>query len=188
MPTITMAKAIVRLREELGLTQLDFANQLKVSPFSISRYESGRPPSREIVRKLAALAAKAKLDSLREFFQSTRKIDIQASYKKRASAGTGRHVPLSDLQMWSARLREVTRSLVDALGATDPQLKRAAAMNAKVTADFLRSDIQLYIGEDPTRSSQGLQLDNERIKLDKHVIRAWLKDWEEREFNETKRV
>ena len=100
---------------------------------------------------------------------------------------TDRHIPLDALKVWSARLRSIVESLLDALHHTDPQFKIAAIMNAKVTADFLRDDIQGCIGEeDPTHSSGGLQEDNERLKQDKYLLRAYLKAWEKREFSDEK--
>lgn len=179
-----MAKAIAMLREKLGLTQDQFAKKLGVSPFSISRYESGRGPSRAVVMKLAAVAAEKRFESLEGFFQKSREADIEASYQKRASAGTGRHVPLDDLKLWSTRLRSIVDSTLEALRQTDPEFRAAAIFNAKVTADFLRDDIQLYIGDDPTHSSTGLQEDDKRLKQDKYLLRSYVRAWEKREFGD----
>ena len=184
---MTTAKAISMLREKLGSTQEQFAKKLGVSLFSVSRYEGGRPPSRKIMKNLAGLAAEQNLDDIREFFERARRIDITSSYKNRASAGTGRHVPLSDLKAWSTRLRSIIDSTKDAMHQTNPDHRMAALMNARVTADFLRDDVQLYIGgEDPTHSSWGLQEDNERLKQEMHLLRAHVKAWEKRYFDPTK--
>jgi transcriptional regulator with XRE-family HTH domain len=179
--TMTTANAIVILREKLGLTQQQLAEKLGVSPFSVNRYEGGREPSREIVRKLARLAQIAKLDSVSGFFQHTREIDIEASYKNRASSGTGRHVPLGDLKAWSAFLSQIKKDLDDAIGSFSSNRPRSsdAIENARWTADHLQDDIRLYVGPDLYSSMQGLQEEKAIMEEEEELRRlhsaAWTK-------------
>ena len=189
---MTTAKAIAMLREKLGLTQEQFAKQLGVSLFSVSRYEGGRTPSRETMRKLALFAAeradklKINLDDIREFFERARKIDIKSGYRKRPSAGTGRHVPLPDLRQWADRLVSISDCIADAMYEEGFDRKAAALMNAHVTADFLRNDIRLYIGgEDPMHSMSGLREHDQNRDRDKYLRRLYMKAWEKREFGDS---
>lgn len=181
---MTTAKAIAMLRGKLGLTQEQFAKKLGISLFSVSRYEGGRPPNREIMKKLASLAEKENLEDISEFFQRARRIDITSSYKNRPSAGTGRHVPLGDLKVWSVRLSSIVDSIQEAMRQTNQEHKIAAMMNARVTADFLNDDIKLYIGgEDrPIIPVSELWKDDEMLKQDRFLLRAYVKAWEKRYF------
>jgi transcriptional regulator with XRE-family HTH domain len=181
MPTTT-AKAIMSLREKLGLTQQQFAERLGVSPFSVSRYEGGREPSREVIGKLSRLAAAAKLDSIHGFFQHKREIEIKESYKNLPSKGTGRHIPLGDLKTWSAFLRKITENLETAKRSfgSNPTLSAAAVDNAHFTAEHLRDDLELYIGRGQY-SSTILQEENKIIEEEEELIRLHSAAWRMRE-------
>lgn len=63
--------AIVKLRNVLGLTQDQFALKLGVTVTSISRYENGRSPNRQMLKKLADCAGWAHQPDLCHFFERT---------------------------------------------------------------------------------------------------------------------
>lgn len=176
---MTTAKAIVSLREKLGLTQQQLAERLGVSSFSVSRYEGGRQPSREVMGKLARLAASQQVENIRGFFQHMREIDIESSFKNRASSGTGRHIPLSDLKTWSAFLRSIVENLETATQSfgSNPKLSAAAIANAHFTAGHLREDVELYIGRGKLHSAAQLEEENKIIKEEEELIRQHSAAW-----------
>jgi transcriptional regulator with XRE-family HTH domain len=53
-----LASAIVRLREALGETQLEFSKRLGATPGTIARYETTRQPRGETLKRLYRIAAK----------------------------------------------------------------------------------------------------------------------------------
>jgi transcriptional regulator with XRE-family HTH domain len=157
---VDTAKAIAALREKLGMSQQEFARELDVTVTSVSRYENGREPSREVLKKLAARAeAIAGADHLQDLFESKWRASVVNSIEKLPSAGTQRRVPLEDLKDWSA----VQRLICTRLSNVADDL-RAGKVTAAAAAAFLHSianlaegidgDFQTYItGAVPKRKS-----------------------------------
>jgi transcriptional regulator with XRE-family HTH domain len=104
---MTTQKAIATLREKMGLTQSEFAGKLGVTITSVSRYENGREPSAQILKKLAAAAEAAQLIHLRDFFISNWRAGIVARIEKLPSSGTGRHIPLDEMKRWAGMARHL---------------------------------------------------------------------------------
>jgi transcriptional regulator with XRE-family HTH domain len=161
------AKAIVLLRQQMGLSQAQLAALLSVTPGSVTRYENGAAPRREVIRKLAGLGALAQIDSVVSLFLQQRRVDVEASYKGRQSSGTGRHVPVRDLRIWHAHLG----AILDRLNKGD----RDSIADAQHRADWLKRDLEIYIGrpshtrpdDDPNRIVHD---DEALLAMDRH---AW---------------
>src|SRR5271154_6425055 len=108
---MTTAVAIATLREKMDLKQPELAEKIGVTITSISRYENGRRPNRQVLKKLAAVAEDAKLNDLRDIFTAKWKARIAARLKRLPSSGTERGVPLDDLKRWHCASQLVKDSL-----------------------------------------------------------------------------
>jgi transcriptional regulator with XRE-family HTH domain len=99
---MTTGKAIAALREKLRITQRELADRLGVTVTSISRYENGKEPSRQVLARLADLAESSTLNFLRDIFAAKRRAGIVARLESLPSAGTQRRVSLDDLKRWES--------------------------------------------------------------------------------------
>jgi transcriptional regulator with XRE-family HTH domain len=112
---MSTAEAIATLRQKLKDKQTTFAERLGVTLTSVSRYENGREPSRQVLKKLADVAAAEKLNDLRDIFTAKWKASITARLKSLRSAGTERSVPLDDLKRWHAAPQFIREKLLEAM-------------------------------------------------------------------------
>lgn len=121
---MTTAEAITALRRKTSLSQRGLAEQLGVTITSISRYENGREPSRDVLKRLSEIAAGARLPSLATFFDRQIRAGIAEKIANLPSAGTQRRVSVSDLERWAEEQRELA-FLVRGLGNALRELPRA---------------------------------------------------------------
>lgn len=174
---MTTARAIEALRRQTGLSQADFAAKLETTITTISRWENSKvEPSREALKKLAAIAAEAGQDSLRDFFEAQLRASIAARISRLPSAGTGRHIPVADLKRWSDQQRVLSfllKGLAEVLRKANPDLLRMLTEllkeEAECDSDTLRqalfgmarrletihNDLEVYIrgGRPPERET-----------------------------------
>jgi transcriptional regulator with XRE-family HTH domain len=108
---VTTSQAILMLREKMGCNQQQFADRLRVTLTSVSRYENGREPSNVVLKKLAELAEDAKLDHLRDVFAAKRRAGVVARIDNLPSAGTQRRVSVDELQKWHKIARQAFTAL-----------------------------------------------------------------------------
>jgi len=153
------AEAIAVLREEMDIKQQALADMLGVTITSISRYEHGREPSRQVLKKLADVAGDAKLSNLKDIFTAKWKASITARLKSLRSAGTERSVPLDDLRRWHGmavlmkdRVREARKSYIELLSKCPAENQnqvigthRMLAAIERNVAGELASLIDIYI-------------------------------------------
>ncbi len=111
---MSIAEAIVVLRERMGAKQNELAERLGVTVTSISRYENGRKPNRQVLKKLADIAESARLNDLRDVFAARWKAGIIARLRRLPSPGTERGVPLEDLRRWHDMAALVKREVSNA--------------------------------------------------------------------------
>jgi transcriptional regulator with XRE-family HTH domain len=157
---VTVKRAIATLRSEIGITQQQLAQKLGVTVTTVSRYENGREPRREILEVLAALAESAGIGRLRDFFETKRRAAIVARIHKLPSSGTQRRISLDDLKYWSAYLNMTARDITK-LHIEDPVAKEYLR-NAAFVMSHVRDKIEVYVDE--PRSSTRLQEDQEILR------------------------
>ena len=109
------AESIALLRQELDVKQHTLADMLGVTITSISRYENGREPSRQVLKKLADIAEDAKFHDLRDIFTAKWKAGITSRLQSLRSGGTERAVALDDLKRWQAAPEFIRKQLLEAL-------------------------------------------------------------------------
>lgn len=108
---------ISSLREKMGISQQELADKLGVTVTSISRYENGREPDRQVLRRLAEIAREAKLRQLQTAFEEGWRAAIAEKLDNLPSAGTQRRVSVADLEYWQWVAQETVRSIQIALTA-----------------------------------------------------------------------
>jgi transcriptional regulator with XRE-family HTH domain len=141
------AAAVRMLRNSLSLSQAAFAEKLKTTVTTISRWENGRmPPSEETLQKLAAAAAESGSADLRDYFDSQRKVSVHGRVGGLPSSGTKRRVSLDDLKYWSARLRETVRTVEGARSA-DPAALREHLRNSAWVMEHVSAEIEVLVSE-----------------------------------------
>jgi len=101
---VDTAEAIAKLREKMGVNQIQFAIKLGVTVPTVSRYEHGRKPKEDVLRRLADLSEEAGAPHLRGLFQAMRRSGIASNVEKLSSAGAARRVPVDDLIVIMGRL------------------------------------------------------------------------------------
>jgi transcriptional regulator with XRE-family HTH domain len=109
---------IVTLREKMSITQRELADRLGVTVTSISRYENGKEPSRQVLRNLADIAQVARLSDLSDAFTRACSLRIAARIEKLPSIGTQRRVSLCDLKRWKLAIEAVKelREIAEEIG------------------------------------------------------------------------
>jgi transcriptional regulator with XRE-family HTH domain len=160
MRNMSTKEAIATLRAKMGLKQPELAARIGVTITSISRYENGRKPNRQVLKKLAAVAEDAKLNDLRDIFAAKWKASIAARLKRLPSAGTERGVSLDDLKRWQEAPRIIEGKLREAQGLyrdvifrpikdnSDHRLRIANAIMSNLVPGILRqlsNSIEPYV-------------------------------------------
>lgn len=111
------AEAIRELREKMGIGQQELADRLGVTVTSISRYENGRKPARQTLKKLGEVAHEARLSQLQKLFKACWQAEIAQRVQNLRSTGTERPVSIEDLKYWQWVAQETVRSIQIALTA-----------------------------------------------------------------------
>jgi transcriptional regulator with XRE-family HTH domain len=149
------------LRERIGISQRDLAEKLGTAAETVSRWETGRrTPTRQTLKKLAAIAESARQRRLRDVFESQWKAGILASIENLPSAGTQRRLSLDDLKYWSAYLHQTSRT-IQRLHITD-NVAAESLRHAAWVMEHIHDDIEVYIDE--PRSSARAQEDEQILK------------------------
>src|SRR5258707_12912922 len=104
---VTLAKAIAGLRRKLHYTQAEFAKALQVKPVTISRYENGRQPRGEVLKRLADLSEQAGAHHLRALFEATWKGGVASKIENLPSPEAERRIPKYWFTIWMARQQDV---------------------------------------------------------------------------------
>lgn len=137
---MTTGEAIIKLREKMGgLTQQQLAQSLGVTITSVSRYENGREPSRQVLKKLADLAGFGE-PSLRDIFEQKRREDIAARIENLPSGGSQRRVTLEDISQWAAIAEDIANSSTNAIVLTE---QLAQAVKTGIKASQLESQLRI---------------------------------------------
>jgi transcriptional regulator with XRE-family HTH domain len=145
---MTTAEAIAKLREKMRLNQTQFATKLGVTITSVSRYENGREPKPDVLRRLATLSQEAGVSHLHDFFQAMRRSGIIYSVEKLQSAGGARRVSLGDLALWATTLSEIQNysriafQHAERLGLDE--IRETCRMSF-TSAKALAKDVEIYI-------------------------------------------
>ncbi|MGH9771042.1 MAG: helix-turn-helix domain-containing protein [Candidatus Acidiferrales bacterium] len=159
---MTTSEAITTLRRKTSLSQRELAEQLGVTITSISRYENGREPSRDVLKRLSGIAAGASLPSLVSFFDKQIRAGIAEKIANLPSAGTQRRVSVSDLQRWAEEqqelgvlvrglgdaLRELPRAMLDRMArehdiSSEVLLRGIAGMGHRL--EMIGGEMQIYL-------------------------------------------
>jgi transcriptional regulator with XRE-family HTH domain len=107
---VSTAEAIAMLRAKMGAYQAQLATRLGVIVGSISRYENGREPTDNVLRKLATLSREVDAQHLHDFFQAQRRSNIASNIEKLASGGTARRVSIDDLMIVMSGVNTIKRA------------------------------------------------------------------------------
>ena len=107
---MTVAKAISALRRKLQCTQVEFAKKLEVKPVTISRYENGRQPRSQVIKRLADLAEEAGAPHLRDLFEATWKGGVVSKIDNLPSPGAERRIPKHWIELWLYRQKLIFRA------------------------------------------------------------------------------
>lgn len=172
---MTTAKAVVALRESLGLNQADFAGRLETRAETVSRWENGqREPARDALERLAVLAAESGQKHLRTFFVAKEVAGIVNRVRNLKSPGSERHIALKELKYWSAYLRDTSRNANKVFSniARLPEKERSerameTARSMAHVMDYIRDRIERYVAEEDSTA---------RLKEDKEIL-----DWGHRQ-------
>lgn len=81
-----LSLAVARLRESMNLTQQQFAQRLRVTPVSLGRYETSRPPRGKILERLYRIAAKQQHSSASIFSRAMADQKQQDDLRRRMGA------------------------------------------------------------------------------------------------------
>jgi transcriptional regulator with XRE-family HTH domain len=142
---MTTAKAIATLRAEAKFSQDQLAERLGVTVTSISRYENGREPNRQALKKLAVLSESAGLRELQELFTKRWGDAVARRVESLPSARTQRRLSLDDLKYWSAYLSQTSRA-IQRLRITD-NVAAEHLRNAAWVMEHIHDEIEVYIDE-----------------------------------------
>jgi putative transcriptional regulator len=113
---VTISKAIQVVREQLGMTQEEFAAVVGTTVTTTSRHETGKSsPSQKTLKKLASIAHEAGIEHLGNYFEAARHALITARAQKSISPRAERHIPFDDLQRWKVRGRDIQNALTSVL-------------------------------------------------------------------------
>jgi transcriptional regulator with XRE-family HTH domain len=127
---VTLAKAITALRKKLQYNQAEFAKTIQVKPVTISRYENGRQPKGEVIKRLADLAEKADAPHLRDLFEATWKGGVASKIENLPSPGAERRIPKFWFEIWMSRQESIFR-------ASTGLIRKGAYLTASQRAEVL---------------------------------------------------
>jgi len=146
------------------MRQHELAARLGVTSTSVSRYENGREPSRQVLKKLADVAEFAGVVPLRDFFEDKRRREIVARIENLPSGGTQRRVTVEDIAQWAAIAEDIASNNKVAYNLTEklegelktgaiklPQVQsqlgviRETIRMGLISAADLGEDVELYI-------------------------------------------
>jgi len=173
---MTTAKAIATLRAEAKFSQDQLAERLGVTVTSISRYENGREPNRQALKKLAAVAEAAGLRDLQKLFTARWQAAVARRVESLPSARTQRRVSLDDLKYWSAYLHQ-TSTIIQGLRITDG-VAASHLQNAAWVMERVHDEIEVYIDE--PQSSMRAEEDERILKSHRPKSTYGLKGEKER--------
>jgi transcriptional regulator with XRE-family HTH domain len=142
------ADAIAKLRMKLGYKQKQLASALGLTVVTISRYENGRQPTEDALRKLGKLAEEAGAPHLADLFKVMRRSDVASRVERLPSNGTARRVPVGDLALWATTLNEIENysriafQHAERLGLDE--IRETCRMSF-TSAKALAKDVEIYI-------------------------------------------
>lgn len=116
---MTTASAITKLRKKLGYTQQQFADALRVTVVTVSRYENGREPAAKILQRLVELAKRSQAQHLQELFAAKLQSDVASRVESLPSTGAERRVPKFYFDIWIHRQEEIFRGCTGLLKRSD---------------------------------------------------------------------
>ena len=136
------AQAIECLRARLNISQPQLAQRLNAAVNTVWRWESGKcePRRGAAFEKLAQLAAEVGLESVREYFETQRRLSIKTHVERLETPRSARRIPLNELEHLYGRLTQLEAELSNFQPASELM---------QVIQD-LREQVALYLGIDST--------------------------------------
>jgi len=99
---MTISQAILEFRQQLTLSQDDFAKTVGIGKRSLCRYEKGEEPGAIALSRLANLAKDKNIDYLQKIFEAMRDGEVASRAKRLSAEGSQRiRVDTKELSRWA---------------------------------------------------------------------------------------